>query len=101
MSPLKYFLLFLATAISLVPAQGGAYASRAMAAAASSNCLRGYTGKLTTSDRASQVCENGFPKMDSYVTRLCEGNECDGMRLRPFAKVVFNCGETPESVTCI
>jgi hypothetical protein len=82
-------------------AEPSAYSIAAMEAARTANCLQDYAGKLTTSDRVSRVCDNGKPAMDSYVTRLCEGNECDNIRIRPFAKVTFECSEVVASVNCI
>lgn len=98
---LKTVLVFVAYTIVAVSAQGSSYAGQAIDAATKKDCLRGYTGRLTTTQNVREVCENGFPNMDVYVTRLCEENECDNMRIRPFAKVSFRCGEDPESVMCI
>ena len=97
--PLLYFItLGLIGSSGAVSAQFG---TLAIEAAQNAGCITDYDGKLTTSERVHQVCDNGFPDMDSYVTRLCEDNSCATMRIRPFAKVSFSCSETVSSVSCI
>lgn len=77
------------------------YSERSIKEAREHNCIRMYTGELTTSDTIISTCSNGKYVLESYVTRLCRGSECDNVRLRPFARVSYNCDDAPSAVSCI
>ena len=98
---MKTFLLMLASFFLAGALANTDYAARAKEAATAADCLGGYDGKLSTSERVQRVCENGLPEMDSYVTRACEEEACSRMRIRPFARVSFVCSDSPKSVTCL
>jgi hypothetical protein len=67
----------------------------AINAARSNGCFDTYNGKLDTRITNRSSCFAGGFVKEVLIVRKCDLNECDGIRMAPFAKVTFNCDLTP------
>lgn len=78
----------------------GLLSSVAISSARDNGCLNNYHGLVDTRSRIVSSCFAGGFVQEVLVVPVCEVN-CENVRLRPLAKVMFNCGENPSGIECL
>ena len=72
----------------------------AVEAAREKGCLGEFQGSVDTRKKTVSSCFAGGFIEEFLIVPVCEQN-CENVRLRPLAKVMFHCNEDPSTVECL